>query len=386
RAAAGYRGDRAGGSGEGRGGAGGTARRRPRRRAGSTSPGPCRPHGRGAQPQRCDVGRDGRAASRRDGGTSWPARRNGRRPHPRLLPERRVAETLDRKPCGVDPRRRFVSRDQPRRDPRPAIAQRGSAGGARRPGRQVRLRRGARLRPFRHHRRRSPRNQAVRVVDGPFGNPRMSMAAPGDEPRQEIIIVRRNYDHDEGHHGGVWKIAFADFMTAMMCFFLVMWLINAANEQTKAAVASYFNPVRLIDRNASRKGLQDLGDGPRSVGLTAQKPEKDMDRVGHQGDDDAQMPQAQPYTEGLPKPTEATDARLFSDPYAVLSEIATNTGILQNVSDKGEGGVQTSGPATGASGGQSYRDPFSPDFWSQQQASPAAEASAERARIKGEPA
>jgi len=80
------------------------------------------------------------------------------------------------------------------------------------------------------------------------------------EPRHEIIIVRRNHDdHDDAHHGGVWKIAFADFMTAMMCFFLVMWLINAANEQTKAAVASYFNPVKLVDRNASRKGLEDLG-------------------------------------------------------------------------------------------------------------------------------
>ena len=57
----------------------------------------------------------------------------------------------------------------------------------------------------------------------------MSVADAG-EARHEIIIVRRNHDdHDDGHHGGVWKIAFADFMTAMMCFFLVMWLINAAN-------------------------------------------------------------------------------------------------------------------------------------------------------------
>ena len=55
-------------------------------------------------------------------------------------------------------------------------------------------------------------------------------------------------------------------MTAMMCFFLVMWLINAANEQTKAAVASYFNPVKLIDRNSSRKGLEDIGDGPNAIG------------------------------------------------------------------------------------------------------------------------
>src|SRR6187399_173955 len=101
----------------------------------------------------------------------------------------------------------------------------------------------------------------------------MSAAAPGEEPRQEIIIVRRNHDHDEGHHGGVWKIAFADFMTAMMCFFLVMWLINAANEQTKAAVASYFNPVKLIDRNSSRKGLDDIGDGPNAIGSETESPE-----------------------------------------------------------------------------------------------------------------
>ena len=62
-------------------------------------------------------------------------------------------------------------------------------------------------------------------------------------------------------------------MTAMMCFFLVMWLINAANEQTKAAVASYFNPVKLVDSNSSRKGLEDLGDGPRAMGTTADNPQ-----------------------------------------------------------------------------------------------------------------
>ena len=102
----------------------------------------------------------------------------------------------------------------------------------------------------------------------------MSMTTAGEEPRQEIIIVRRNHDHDEGHHGGVWKIAFADFMTAMMCFFLVMWLINAANEQTKAAVASYFNPVKLIDRNSSKKGLGDLGENPNSAGSAVEQAEQ----------------------------------------------------------------------------------------------------------------
>jgi len=73
-----------------------------------------------------------------------------------------------------------------------------------------------------------------------------------------------------------------------------------------------------------------------------------------------------------------SDEKLFADPYAVLSEIAADTGVMQNVSAKGEGGAQAAGPATGASGGESYRDPFAPDFWSQQVAAPGAEALSSR--------
>ncbi|CDX44009.1 Flagellar motor protein MotB [Mesorhizobium plurifarium] len=206
------------------------------------------------------------------------------------------------------------------------------------------------------------------------------------DPRHEIIIVKRNHDgHDDDHHGGVWKIAFADFMTAMMCFFLVMWLINAANEQTKAAVASYFNPVELIDRNSSRKGLEDLGDGPSKVGLTADNPQQGATKAGDNGKGGAGSSERRQTKDGA-QDAQLSDEKLFADPYAVLAEIAADTGVMQNVSAKGEGGAQTSGPATGASGGESYRDPFAPDFWSQQVAAPGAEATAERARIDGDPA
>ena len=209
----------------------------------------------------------------------------------------------------------------------------------------------------------------------------MSVADAG-QVHQEIIIVRRGHDdHDEGHHGGVWKIAFADFMTAMMCFFLVMWLINAANEQTKAAVASYFNPVKLVDRISIRKGLEDLGDGPLAIGTTADNPQKATNKAGQDGDGSADRKQEK---QELPQ-AEHSDEHLFADPYAVLSEIATDTGVMQNVSQKGDGGAQAAGPATGASGGTSYRDPFEPDFWSQQVAAPGAEASAQRAKIEGDP-
>ena len=211
--------------------------------------------------------------------------------------------------------------------------------------------------------------------------------ADAAEARHEIIIVRRSHDdHDDAHHGGVWKIAFADFMTAMMCFFLVMWLINAANEQTKAAVASYFNPVKLVDRNASRKGLEDLGDGPSKVGPTADDPSRTRpSKSGQDGSGAAARRTSKQVEADSVRKTDLSDQHLFADPYAVLSEIATDTGVMQNVSQKGDGGAQNAGPATGASGGASYRDPFAPDFWSQQVAAPGAEASAERTKIEGDP-
>jgi len=64
----------------------------------------------------------------------------------------------------------------------------------------------------------------------------------GDNEKKQII-VRREEVVSGGHHGGSWKIAYADFVTAMMAFFLVMWLINATSEQQKRGIASFFNPM-----------------------------------------------------------------------------------------------------------------------------------------------
>ncbi len=74
-----------------------------------------------------------------------------------------------------------------------------------------------------------------------------------------IIVRKKQVEAEEEHHGGVWKLAFADFMTAMMAFFLVMWLINSTSKETKAAIVQYFNPVQLIDANPAHKGLRDPG-------------------------------------------------------------------------------------------------------------------------------
>lgn len=186
------------------------------------------------------------------------------------------------------------------------------------------------------------------------------------EPHQEILIIRHggHDDHDD-HHGGAWKIAFADFMTAMMCFFLVMWLINAANEETKAAVASYFNPIKLTDKNASRRGLDEEGQGSTAAQTQAQSETDPAASIAGVGAAETGNMKQEVASESADA-EKYTDEHLFSNPYAVLAEIAAETGNLQNLSEKGEGGAQLSGPATGASGGESFRDPFAPDFWSQQ--------------------
>lgn len=61
--------------------------------------------------------------------------------------------------------------------------------------------------------------------------------------QQPIIIIKRPKKVvGGGHHGGAWKVAYADFVTAMMAFFLLMWLLNATTEDQRRGIADYFNP------------------------------------------------------------------------------------------------------------------------------------------------
>lgn len=62
----------------------------------------------------------------------------------------------------------------------------------------------------------------------------------GDNVRP--IIIKKKVINAAGHHGGAWKVAYADFVTAMMAFFLLMWLLNATTEEQRQGIAAYFNP------------------------------------------------------------------------------------------------------------------------------------------------
>ncbi|MEM1313489.1 MAG: flagellar motor protein MotB [Pseudomonadota bacterium] len=68
------------------------------------------------------------------------------------------------------------------------------------------------------------------------------------QPNSVIIIKRKKTVVEEGHHGGAWKVAYADFVTAMMAFFLLMWLLNATTEEQRKGLADYFDPRIPISR------------------------------------------------------------------------------------------------------------------------------------------
>jgi chemotaxis protein MotB len=80
------------------------------------------------------------------------------------------------------------------------------------------------------------------------------------------IIIKKKKAAGHAHHGGAWKVAFADFATAMMAFFLLMWLMAAANDPQKKAVAGYFNDVGggLVGPGGANTGVIQF-DNPQSA-------------------------------------------------------------------------------------------------------------------------
>lgn len=83
------------------------------------------------------------------------------------------------------------------------------------------------------------------------------MAAGKDSPGSTIIIKRSVEGGEGGHHGGAWKVAYADFVTAMMAFFLLMWLLNATTEKQRTGLADYFNPTIVHQPGSAGDGVEE---------------------------------------------------------------------------------------------------------------------------------
>ncbi len=78
------------------------------------------------------------------------------------------------------------------------------------------------------------------------------------------IIIKRVKKVSGGHHGGAWKVAYADFVTAMMAFFLLLWLLNAVTEEQLTGISNYFAPTMASQNNSGAGGIlggQVIGHG-----------------------------------------------------------------------------------------------------------------------------
>ncbi|HEY3949065.1 flagellar motor protein MotB [Phenylobacterium sp.] len=78
------------------------------------------------------------------------------------------------------------------------------------------------------------------------------MSVSGERP---IIIKKIKKGGGAGHHGGAWKVAYADFVTAMMAFFLLMWLINTTSPEQKRGIADYFAPASVSETTSGSGGI-----------------------------------------------------------------------------------------------------------------------------------
>jgi chemotaxis protein MotB len=196
------------------------------------------------------------------------------------------------------------------------------------------------------------------------------------EAHPEIIIVKRHASHEDEHHGGAWKIAFADFMTAMMAFFLVLWIISATDKNTKTLIARYFNPVKVEEPAKAQKGIHGVPEkdayapGADTAAPSGGKPASEHGDAAGEGDAGAsagssnQNERARPPTPSTAPPPDPakpyptmSEQELFSDPRASLDKIAgappPGPRIDPSAAMKGYGEV-------GPSADEALRDPFRP--------------------------
>lgn len=165
----------------------------------------------------------------------------------------------------------------------------------------------------------------------------------------ELIIIKRHEEDEHESHSSAWKVAHADFMTAMMAFFLIMWLINVTDQDVRKAIANYFNPVNLADNMSPRRGLGDPSE-IKDEGTSE-------DGEQHSALKNTVGPR---YGQGEDLQQGAREKALFQDPYATLAQIAAEYEPTTPTSAD----VPVGELASDASGkGEVHRDPFDPVYW-----------------------
>src|ERR1041384_6208838 len=87
----------------------------------------------------------------------------------------------------------------------------------------------------------------------------------GGEEKARPIYIKRVKKVAGGHHGGAWKVAYADFVTAMMAFFMVMWLVTAVSKEQRAAIFDYFKNPSMEPGKSVKPAPGQMGPGGAST-------------------------------------------------------------------------------------------------------------------------
>ncbi len=131
----------------------------------------------------------------------------------------------------------------------------------------------------------------------------------GQKNAAPVIIKRKKVVSGGGHHGGAWKVAYADFVTAMMAFFMLMWLLNATTEKQRKGIADYFSPTIPLSRVSGGGDGSFGGDSVFSeeqiaqngIGGSSLRPTRERQAAGQTGADPKDDAAAKAEAEALKK-------------------------------------------------------------------------------------
>lgn len=122
-----------------------------------------------------------------------------------------------------------------------------------------------------------------------------------------VLIKKIKKAHGHGHYGGAWKVAYADFVTAMMAFFLLLWLLSATTEEQREGIASYFQPSTsdisaggdglLGGQSISAEGAMPNFAGSPTIRIDANSIDEDEDLIARSVDEDGDLIPDEPSDE-----------------------------------------------------------------------------------------
>jgi chemotaxis protein MotB len=236
--------------------------------------------------------------------------------------------------------------------------------------------------------------------------------ADGAGHGHELIIIKRHEEEEHAHHSSAWKVAHADFMTAMMAFFLIMWLINVTDDEVRKGISQYFNPIHMSVGSSELKGLnktdEEIGGKPSRKGPTADTAPAEaapIEMTAAAGGDEHQPPleatQSPAGAAGEPRPSpadpqaapagqtaaraptgagaatspatgagaiiagaelagDAKERAAFQDPFSVLAKLAAEYAATRPANPAI---VEADTRPIGVQGGELDRDPFDPTYW-----------------------